>query len=79
MGKRMDLEPQEVDHVVNILADRPWKEVNNLVQKIVGQMNDAPFQGQIDVWKKRDEEEAKAKAAAEEAKGKTPPPEVKKP
>jgi len=35
----LQLTPQEVDQVCNALAQRPWVEVNNLLQKIVTQGN----------------------------------------
>lgn len=38
----LTLSPQELDQVCNALAQRPWVEVNNLLQKIVEQANTPP-------------------------------------
>lgn len=36
----LDLERQEVDAILNILAERPFREVHQLVNKIVQQANE---------------------------------------
>lgn len=38
------LETNEVDHIGLILMDRPWKEVNGLINKINAQANDPVIQ-----------------------------------
>ena len=38
------LEPNEVDHVMTLLMERPWKEVNGLINKIMAQANDPQMQ-----------------------------------
>jgi hypothetical protein len=56
MTKRLELEPAEVDYLTAVLVERPWKEANNLIQKIVQQMNNQQLQDEVGVLRKRVEE-----------------------
>jgi len=35
----LSLDPKELDYIVQVLTQRPWGEVNQLVQKIAQQVN----------------------------------------
>lgn len=37
----------EIDLIMGLLMDRPWKEVNNLIQKILQQANDPVLQSVV--------------------------------
>jgi len=33
------LNEQELNYILGCLADKPWKETNELIQKVIGQAN----------------------------------------
>lgn len=41
---KLELETKEVDFLMNVLAQRPWGEVNDLIGKLVKQANDRLLQ-----------------------------------
>lgn len=56
MAKRMDLEEAEVNYIMGLLTERPWRESNGLIQKIVAQMNNAEMQGELEELRLRAKE-----------------------
>ena len=52
MPKRVELEEAEVNYLSQVLMQRPFAEVNNLIVKIAQQMNDQAFQGKLEMLEK---------------------------
>lgn len=43
---KLDLDPAELDLVMAQVVLGPWSKVNNVIQKIMKQLNDKNFQGE---------------------------------
>lgn len=43
---KLQLKPQELDYLMQVLQQRPWGEVNALIQNLVQQANNQPKEDQ---------------------------------
>jgi hypothetical protein len=69
---RLELENKELEYVGNVLAQRPYAEVAQLIAKIGMQVNDRAFQEEVAALKKAAESPADTAASLKDGPATNP-------